>query len=166
LSRSVFLSVMLALAGCGVSHHFHRRGDTAIDDHEPIVSKQNNAAIDQCEKLYPNSDQKPVSPRVKCFNEATLAYYASFADIQRSGSARIFANKMASIAKKYDEGQISESEFDVEKEEAITDLTNQIMRQPESAANGNATQARARKQATLLPKQMTCVPTSNGVNCY
>jgi hypothetical protein len=166
LSRCVFLSVILVLAGCGFSHHGHRRGDAAIDDHELAITKQNNAAIDQCEKLYPGSHQKPVSPRVKCFNEATLAYYASFADIQRSGSARIFANKMASIAKKYDAGQISDSEFDSEKEDAITELTNQIMQQPESAANGNAMQARGSKQATLLPKQMTCVPTSNGVNCY
>lgn len=170
LTLLLLLSVLLVLAGCGFSHHGHPRGDTAIDDHEPAIAKQNNDAIDQCGKLYPGSHQKPVSPRVKCFNDATLAYYAGFADIQRSGSARAFTNKMAAIAKKYDAGQISESEFDSEKEEAITDFTNRIVQQPDSVANLNAAPmhraASKQADATLLPKQMTCVPTSNGVNCY
>jgi hypothetical protein len=166
LSRTLLLSVLLVLAGCGLSHHGHHPGDAAIDNQEPAIAKQNTDAIDQCEKLYPGSHRKPVSPRVKCFNEATLAYYAGFAEIQRSGSARAFTNKMTAIAKKYDAGQISESEFDAEKEEAITDFTNQITQRSDSAANVNATQVQASKQATLLPKQMTCVPTSSGVNCY
>lgn len=170
LSRNLLLCVLLVVAGCGFSHHGHGRGDSAIDDKEPAIAKQNNDAIDQCEKLYPGSQQKPVSPRVKCFNDATLAYYTGFADIQRSGSVRAFTAKMAAIAKKYDAGQISETEFDSEKEEAITDFTDQIMQRPDPAGNVDAASMHraASKQAvaTLLPKQMTCVPTSNGVNCY
>ena len=142
------------------SHHNHPRGDTAIDDHEPTIVKRNNDAIDQCEKLYPGIHHKPASPRVKCLNDATLAYYAGFAENQRSGLARAFANKMTAIAKKYDGGQISDSEFDTEKEEAITDFTSQITQRPDS------NQAPVGKQATLLPKQLTCVPISSGVNCY
>jgi len=160
LSRTLLLSLLLVLAGCGFSHHGHRRGDAAIDDHEPTIAKRNNDAIDQCEKLYPGGHHKPVSPRVKCFNDATLAYYEGFAEVQRSGLAIAFANKMATIAKKYDAGQISDAEFDTGKEEAITDFTNQIMQRVDS------TQPPASNQATLLPKQMTCVPTSIGVSCY
>jgi hypothetical protein len=162
--------VLLILAACGFSHHGHGRGDSAIDDKEPAIAKQNNDAIDQCEKLYPGSQQKPVSPRVKCFNDATLAYYTGFAGIQRSGSVRAFTAKMAAIAKKYDAGQISETEFDSEKEMTISDFTNRIMQRPDPAGNVDTApmQRAASKQAvpTLLPKQMTCVSTSLGVNCY
>jgi hypothetical protein len=158
--RTLLLSLLLVFAGCGFSHHNHPRGDTAIDDHEPTIVKRNNDAIDQCEKLYPGIHHKPASPRVKCLNDATLAYYAGFAENQRSGLARAFTNKMTAIAKKYDGGQISDSEFDTEKEEAITDFTSQITQRPDS------NQAPVGKQATLLPKQLTCVPISSGVNCY
>jgi len=160
LSRTLLLSLLLVLVGCGFSHHDHPRGDTAINDHEPPIAKQNSDAIDQCEKLYPGSRHKPVSPRVKCLNDATLVYYAGFAEIQRSGLARAFASKMATIAKKYDAGQISDSEFDTEKEEAITDFASQITQRPD------LTQVPFSKQVTVLPKQLTCVPTSSGVNCY
>jgi len=67
---------------------------------------------------------------------------------------------MATIAKKYDAGQISDSEFDTEKEEAITDFASQITQRPD------LTQVPLSKQVTVLPKQLTCVPTSSGVNCY
>jgi hypothetical protein len=70
------------------------------------------------------------------------------------------ASKMATIAKKYDAGQISDSEFDTEKEEAITDFASQITQRPD------LTQVPLSKQVTVLPKQLTCVPTSSGVNCY
>jgi hypothetical protein len=160
LNNTLLLSLLLVLAGCGFSHHDHPRGDTAIKDHESPIAKQNSDAIDQCEKLYPGSRHKPVSPRVKCLNDATLAYYVGFAEIQRSGLARAFVNKMTTIAKKYDAGQMSDSEFDTEKEKAITDFTSQITQRPDS------THVPLSKQATVLPKQLTCVPTSSGVNCY
>jgi hypothetical protein len=156
----LLLSLLLVLGGCGFSHHDHPRGDTAINDHEPPFAKQNSDAIDQCEQLYPGSRHKPVSPRVKCLNAATLAYYEGFAEIQQSGLARAFVNKMTTIAKKYDAGQMSDAEFDTEKEKAITDFTSQITQRPDSP------HVPLSKQATVLPKQMTCVPTSSGVNCY
>ena len=103
--------------------------------------------------------------------DATIAYYsAALVDPQQSNSARAFAAKMAASAKKYDAGQISQAEFNSEKEQAITDFTSEIMRRSDSVAKVDTGQihARASKQAaaTLLPKQMTCVPTSTGVNCY
>jgi hypothetical protein len=55
--------------------------DISADDLKPVI---------RCETLYPGSHRKPVSSRVKCFKDATLAYYAGFAEIQRYGSARAF----------------------------------------------------------------------------
>jgi len=171
LSRKLAICGLLVLTGCGLSHHSHGRGDTAIENKEPAIAKQNNEAIDQCEKLHPDSHQKPVLLRIKCFNDATLAYYTAFADNPWSGPVRAFTARMVAIAKSYDAGQISETQFDFEKEQAISDYTSQIMQRPYSAAKANATptqSAAASKQAvaTLLPKQMTCVPTSNSVSCY
>jgi hypothetical protein len=61
--------------------------------------------------------------------DATIAYYsAALVDPQQSNSARAFAAKMAASAKKYDAGQISQAEFNSEKEQAITDFTSEIMR--------------------------------------
>jgi len=171
LSRKLVLCWLLVLTGCGLSHHGHGHGDTAIDTKEPAIAKQNNEAIDRCQKLYPGSHQKPVLPRIKCFNDATLAYYTAFADSPWSGPVKAFTARMVTIAQKYDAGQISETQFDFEKEQAVTDYTSQIMQRPYSAAKVNAvpTQASAANKqavATLLPKQMTCVPTSNSVSCY
>jgi hypothetical protein len=159
------------LAGCGLSHLGHGLGDAAIDNKEPAIAKQNNDAIDQCEKSYPGSHQKPALPRVKCINKATLAYYTAFASNPWSGPVKSFTARMESAANKFDAGQLSETQFEFEKERAITDFTSQIMQRPEPAAKLNAppmhgTAASSQAVATLLPKQMTCVPTSNSVSCY
>ena len=162
---------LLVLTGCGLSHHGPHHDDTTSESKEPAITKQNNEAIDQCQKLYPGSHQKPASPRIKCFNDATLAYYSAFVDNPWSGQVRVFTDRMMAIGKKYDAGQFSETQFDFEKERAITDFTSQILQRPYSAAKVNAgpTQGSALSKqaaATVLPKQMTCVPTSNSVNCY
>ncbi|HKA46897.1 MAG TPA: hypothetical protein VKD68_01955 [Methyloceanibacter sp.] len=173
LLRSLRLCGLLLLAGCGFSHHGpgHAPEDGAVESHEPAFVKQNNDAIDQCEKLHPNSDQKPASPRVKCFNDATIAYYSALIDRRDSNEVRSFTEKMASTAKRYDAGQISSAEFNSEKEEAIVDFTSAIMQRPDSDAKvdaGRMQHKRASNEptATLLPKQMTCVPVATGVNCY
>ncbi|MGA7371408.1 MAG: hypothetical protein WBW37_02050 [Methyloceanibacter sp.] len=170
--RNLKVCGLLVLAGCGFSHHGPGgvHADGAVDTHEPAFVKQNNDAIDQCEKLHPSSDLKPALPRVKCFNDATLTYYSALVDPQQSNSVRAFAEKMAASAKKYDSGEISVVEFNSEKEEAITDFTSEIMERPDSGAKADAgrlhAQANKPAAATLLPKQMTCIPTSTGVNCY
>lgn len=172
LLRNLKACGLLVLAGCGFSHHGPGgvHADGAVDTHEPAFVKQNNDAIDQCEKLHPSSDLKPALPRVKCFNDATLTYYSALVDPQQSNSVRAFAAKMAASAKKYDSGEISVVEFNSEKEEAIADFTSEIMERPDSGAKADAgrlhAQANKPAAATLLPKQMTCIPTSTGVNCY
>ena len=171
--RNLKVCGLLVLTGCGFSHHGPGRvyANDAIDSHEPAFVKQNNDAIDQCEKLHPSSDQKPASPRVKCFNDATIAYYSALIDRRDSNEVRSFTEKMASTAKRYDAGQISSAEFNSEKEEAIVDFTSEIMQRPDSDAKvdaGRMQHKRASNEptATLLPKQMTCVPVATGVNCY
>jgi len=172
LLRNLKVCGLLVLAGCGFSHHGPGgvHADDAVDTHEPAFVKQNNDAIDQCEKLHPSSDLKPALPRVKCFNDATLTYYSALVDPQQSNSVRAFAEKMAASAKKYDSGEISVVEFNSEKEEAIADFTSEIMERPDSGAKADAgrlhPKANKPAAATLLPKQMTCIPTSTGVNCY
>jgi len=120
--------------------------------------------------LYPGSHQKPALPRVKCFNDATLAYYTAFAGNPWSGPLKSFTARMDSAANKFDAGQISETQFEFEKERPITDFTSQIMQRPKSAVKLNAPPmhgtAASSQAVTLLPKQMTCVPTSNSVSCY
>jgi hypothetical protein len=78
---------------------------------------------------------------------------------------------MVMIAEKYDVGQFSETQFDSEKAQAVENYTSQLMSRPYSAAKVDAapTQAAAASKqavATVLPKQMTCVPTFNDTNCY
>jgi hypothetical protein len=122
-------------------------------------------------RLYPDPHRKPISPRIKCFNDATLAYYTAFAGNPWSDLVRVFTARMAVIAEKYDVGQISETQFDSEKAQAVANYTVQIMQRPYSTAKVDAapTQAAAASKqavATVLPKQMTCVPTFNDTNCY
>jgi hypothetical protein len=171
LSRKLVLCGLLILTGCGLSRHAQSRSETAIENREPAIAKQNNEAIDQCQKLYPDPHLKPVLRRIKCFNDATLAYYTAFAGNPWSDLVRVFTARMVVIAEKYDVGQISETQFDFEKEQAVANYTSQVMQRPYSAAkvSAAATQtAAASKQAvaTVLPKQMTCVRTFNSVDCY
>jgi hypothetical protein len=151
LSQKLALCGLLILSGCA-SHH--AQGEAAIEDKEPPAVTQNNEAIDRCQKLYPDPHRKPALPRVKCFNDATLAYYTAFAGNPWSAQVRAFTATMASIAEKHDTGRISNEEFDFQKEQAIANYTSQVVQ---------ATQA---VSMTVLPKQMTCVPTTNGVSCY
>jgi hypothetical protein len=169
LSRKLVLCGLLILTGCGLSRHAQR--ETAIENKEPPIAKQNNEAIDQCQKLYPDPHRKPILPRIKCFNDATLAYYTAFAGNPWSDLVRVFTARMVVIAEKYDVGQISETQFDSEKAQAVANYTVQIMQRPYSTAKVDAapTQAAAASKqavATVLPKQMTCVPTFNDTNCY
>src|SRR3974377_2299517 len=46
---------LLVLTGCGLSHHGPHHDDTTGESKEPAITKQNNEAIDQCQKLYPGS---------------------------------------------------------------------------------------------------------------
>jgi hypothetical protein len=168
LSRKLVLCGLLILTGCGLSRHAR---ETAGENKVPVITKQNNEAIDQCQKLYPDPHRKPALPRIKCFNDATLAYYAAFADNPWSDLAREFTARMVVIAKKYDVGQISETQFDVEKAQAVAKYTSQVIQRENNAAVLNAapTQASAASKqtlATVLPKQMTCVQTFNSVTCY
>ena len=152
LSRKLVLYGLLILTGCSASHH--AQGETAIEDKEPPAVTQNNEAIGQCQKSYPDPHRKPALPRIKCFNDATLAYYTAFSGNPWSAQVRAFTATMVAIAEKHDTGQISNEEFDFQKEQAIANYTSQLMRSTQAVG------------MTVLPKQMTCVPTSNGVSCY
>jgi hypothetical protein len=163
LSRKLVLCGLLILTGCGLSRQ------TTIENKEPAIAQQNNEAIDQCQKLYPDPHRKPALSRIKCFNDATLAYYTAFPGNPWSGPVKVFTVRMVAIAEKYDAGQISEAQFDFEKEQAVANYTSQVMQRPAAKLDAAPKQvAAASKQAvaTVLPKQMTCIPTSIGVSCY
>jgi hypothetical protein len=167
LSRKLVLCGLLILTGCGLSRH--AQNETEIENKEPAIARQNTEAIDQCQKLHPDPHRKPVLPRIKCFNDATLAYYTAFAGNPWSALVRVFTARMVVIAEKYDVGQISEAQFDFEKEQAIANYTSQVMQHPAAKVDAAPMQtAAASKQAvaTVLPKQMTCVPTFHSVSCY
>jgi hypothetical protein len=167
LSRKLILCGLLALTGCSLFGH--TKSEITPQNKEPPATRQNNQAIDQCEKLYPDPRRKPALLRIKCFNEATLAYYAAFAGNPWSPTVRVLAAQLVEVAEKYDSGQISEAEFDFEKEQAIANFTAQVTQRSAAKVNAPSTQTGAASSqlvATLLPKQMTCVPTSNGVSCY
>jgi hypothetical protein len=170
--RILVLGILLLLTGCVMSRHAHTGRDAALAENKesPIV-KQNNEAIDQCEKLYPDSHRKPTAPRIKCFNGATLAYYSAFAGTSWSNLVKAFTTRMAAIAGQYDKGQISEPQLDVEKERAVSDFTSQAVRRqsdeaPIKRAPAQSGAAGEELAVTVLPKQMTCVPVENGVSCY
>ena len=166
-TRKLVLCGLLIFTGCGLSRSAQK--ETGIENKEPAITRQNNEAIDQCQKLYPGPHRKPVLPRIKCFNDATLAYYTAFAGNPWSALVRVFTARMVAIAEKYDVGQISEAQFDFEKEQAITNFTSQVMQRPAAKVDAAPAETAAASKpavATVLPKQMTCVPTFNSVNCY
>ena len=148
--------VAFALAGCGPSK-LQLEAQAARDAYE--------AAIAACERSFPDRHRKPVTPRVKCFNEANLNLAARGdpnVDLVTAMTAQMLV-----LAERFDGGRFSEARFESEKAVVFANYRTQVLQRENSAAVADAAQAQAwAAQQAATPRSVTCNRFGNTVTCY
>lgn len=130
--RAIVLAAFLC-GGCGLAHNIQ-------------VSKMLEEQKAACRRLYPDEHQKPVSPRVKCMNDAVAR---ATKDDPNIDIANVFAAKRMVVADKYDKGQMSAVEYDAEMAVLASEATTSFQQRHNGAAIATA----ATTQAAIAQNQ-------------
>jgi hypothetical protein len=164
------MAAVALLAACGPSK---------LQLEAPAAQQTRDAATASCERSYPDKHRKPVTPRVKCFNEARLDYAQAHErsvgnpalDLEQLVSAQMLA-----IAERYDAGKLTVAQYEAEKAAAIANYSSAVLQRRQGAAMVRAAQdeaAAARQQAAAAAQQAinssmptTCSRVGNTVTCY
>ena len=143
-----------------------------INQESEAATKAQAAQIAECERLYPDRLRKPVTPRVKCFNEANLSYHTAY---DRSVGnpyldlARLMTAQMLFVAEKYDAGGLSEAQFEVAKATVQSDYASKVAERGNASAMVGAAQIQAdaaQRRAIAASMPVTCNRYGNSVTCY
>jgi hypothetical protein len=126
----------------------------------------------ECEKLYPNRTQKPVMPRIRCFNDAIMAY--QLAHERSTGNpnldlARAMTAQMLVVGERYDKGAITEAQFEADKANVHSEYVTKVARRQNEAAMVGAARTQAvaaQQQAIAASMPVTCNRFGNTVTCY
>jgi hypothetical protein len=140
-------------------------GACAIDNSKFIEAKNDrDADIATCKKTYPDKHTKPVTPRVRCFNEANTRF-SSRGD-PNFDLMNAMAAQMLVVAERYDAGHVSDAQYDADRANVFADYRTKVLRRKTDAKIANAAQdqADAAWQATL-PKTTTCTQNLDTITC-
>jgi hypothetical protein len=170
--RWLVLASALTLAGCGLAQQ------AKIQEEIAVAKKTRDAQIAECKRRYPDHHRKPVTPRIKCFNEADLNYNAAYD--QSVGNpqldlVRSFTAQRLVIGERYDNGHLSQAQYDAEMASAEADSNSPILqRQNEAdmiaaaqsqAAAAYASSAAASSAAAAASRPRTCTRIGYSVIC-
>jgi hypothetical protein len=159
----VVLASALTLAGCDLAQQAKIREEAALP------TKTLDAQIAECKRRYPDRHRKPVTPRIKCFNEADLNYHADLLytvvnpqlDLVRSFTAQRLV-----IGERYDNGRLSQAEFDAEMASAEVDYNSRVLQRQNEAEMIAAAQSQAAAARAAASSPTTCTRLGNSVTCY
>jgi len=125
------------------------------------------AEIAECERLYPNKTQRPVTPRVRCLTDAGMRYAQAGVNFGNKNIDldRLMRAKLLVVAEEYDAGKMTEAQFDLQKAQVVAEHNSAVAQRQNSAAMVDA----ARLQAIAAmdansPK--TCAGYGNTVTCF
>jgi hypothetical protein len=159
-------AVLVLVGGCGLAKQIQ------INKEAEAAKKAQAAQIAECERLFPDRLRKPVTPRVKCFNEANLSYHMAYA--RSVGNpyldlVRLMTAQMLLIAEKYDAGGLTEAQFEVAKATAQSDYASKVADRKNASAMVGAAQTQAdaaQRRAIAASMPVTCNRYGNSVTCY
>jgi hypothetical protein len=145
--RALLLGVGLAVLCVGCGHAMHQQ-----------IESQLNADLARCNQLYPEPYRKPMTPRVRCINEAQLK--------ARTGDPNFdlwnaLAGEYVVFAEMYDGGKMTRGQYALAESKNLTEYTSRaLQRQNVAPADG------ALVQAWAANKPVTCNRIANSTNCY
>jgi hypothetical protein len=164
-------SVACVLSGCGLAHQIQFQQRVAE------AQKINAAEAAECKARHPEPNQKPVTPWIKCLN-ATNYKFASQVGDPNIDLLRLASAQMVALGERYDSGQLTEAQYDVEKATIGASYNSQLLQRRNSTLMANAAvdQASAAQQQAAAttaaainsstPKTTTCNRLGNTVTCY
>jgi hypothetical protein len=135
------------------------------------ISALSDSEIQECKRLYPDPNARPVSPRVKCIGDATVRAARAAAKI---GYKNVDLDELASaqmilLAEQFDAGKMTEAEYDVEQAKIISARRTQSLQRQNSQAMVSAAQAQASAasaQAIAASKPVNCTTIGSTTTCY
>lgn len=179
-TRCCAMMISLILPACGLAHQ------AKIQKDADSAQAEADRAASECERLHPDKNRKPVTPRTQCFNDARLNYGLAMdrsignlnLDLFRLSNARMLV-----VAERFDSGKTTVAQFELEKAEAQANFNDQIAARHNSATIAAAAQqqaAAASQQATAASEQsinsavtaatstkpVSCSRIGNTVTCY
>ncbi len=164
-NKSVIVICSILMSGCGLAQQARFRND------EADATTQQSIALAECNRLFPDKNQKPVKARIECLNNADLNYqYAMARSIGRSeiDIVSVMAAKRLVAAERYDNGLTTSAQYSAEVAEIGSAATSQILARKNNAmvaqaavnqANAAEQQAAAARQQAItasIPRQITC----------
>lgn len=135
------------------------------------LTKMLDSELEECRRLYPNPDQRPVSPRMKCIGDATVKSSRVEAKYgyKNLDLDELVRAQMVLLAERYDAGKITETEYQVEKAKIRTAYETQILQRQNSQAMVAAAQeqaAAASSQAIAASRPVSCTIIGHTASCF
>jgi hypothetical protein len=127
--------------------------------------------LNACRGLYPNENQRPVMPRMRCMTDAWIKFSRAGQGLwtRHLDLDELLRAKALALAEEYDAGKLTEAQFVLQKAQAITDHNSQIAQRENSAKMVAAAQEQASAasmQAIASTAPRTCAVVGNVVNCF
>lgn len=126
--------------------------------------------IAACERSFPDQHKKPVTPRVRCFNQANMALAAGKRDVDL---VHAMTTQMLVEAEKYDAGKLTPAAYDASRAAVFADYRTKVLQRRNSAAMVEAAEdqadaARAQARAAMNPpsRTTTCSSIGSTITCY
>lgn len=172
--RSILIIVVAAhLSGCGLAQQAQIQKDA------DVAVARREAGFQDCDRRYPDKRKKPITPRMQCLNDVVIEYAVAadrsvgnpFMDLVKLRNARVLA-----AADKFDKGQTSVAQLEVELAESDAEYTNQVTIRTNNAAMAGAAQQQAAAasqqamtsaiRAATPPRPVACNTLGNSTTCY
>jgi hypothetical protein len=145
--RVGFLMVLIgvALSGCGLAARQAAREE---------IQKTAQAERDECNRLYPDKHRRPVMPRVRCISSALLKEWVGYDrvrlpayEVAQLDLVRLMSSRVIVAAERYDNGRLTEAEYDAEVAAAVADYNSHLFQRQQMADQTSAAQSAASSAA-------------------
>ena len=159
------MSVGIAVAfsgGCGIARQMK------INDDLKAAQEAADRGIAECDASHPGKFTRPVLPRIRCMNAVELQRQESIGRSVGNPNLdlhRLTAAKRLAVAERFDKGQSSEIEYELQLATVHSEHTNAA----NSRLNSATLAAAAAKQASAASaanRPVSCTRLGNTVNCY
>jgi len=156
--------IVFTLAGCGLVRQAEIRQELEV------AKLQMDRDLAECARLYPDR-KPPVTPKMKCqaaaMDKRNAAIERSIGNPQRD--IRIYEKQKAQVllaAERFDKGEISEAEFDLELANSNVESETQRLQRTNDAAAVQAAQGQAAAAwSAARPRTTNCNTFGGSTHC-